>query len=192
MTKLIFSMSWLKQAQSHVKHLCPVYLQFPQPPKKMSPAALIWSNSSHSCLLEEGSMPLVGSSKKTTGVSPSRAVATHSRRFCPPERVVHWSSTFSGIPNQSRSHQAQRPTPQPLIFPAHRSTHAIDFKEILWFGFLSQSWCIYRYIPVFFVNHQQFQDVDFGGKFSKEWIPATQCRQDLHNPAAAALLTHSA
>ncbi len=110
-------MPWLTQAQSHVKQLCPIYLQL-SAPKKISPAALIWSNSSHSCRLEEGSMPLVGSSKKTTGVSPSRAVATHNRRFCPPERVVHWSSTFSGIP-KSRNHTKPKGqhsnSPAPLV-----------------------------------------------------------------------------
>mmetsp|Transcript_45080 Transcript_45080/g.119635 ORF Transcript_45080/g.119635 Transcript_45080/m.119635 type:complete len:90 (-) Transcript_45080:1425-1694(-) len=66
------------------------------------PDNFIWIRRSQSSRLDAGSMPLVGSSRKTMGDSPTRAVATQSLRFCPPERVLQRSSTFSLRPSAER------------------------------------------------------------------------------------------
>ena len=39
-------------------------------------------------------MPLVGSSRKTTGASPSSDVATQSLRFCPPDKFAQRAARF--------------------------------------------------------------------------------------------------
>mmetsp|Transcript_18080 Transcript_18080/g.52663 ORF Transcript_18080/g.52663 Transcript_18080/m.52663 type:complete len:211 (+) Transcript_18080:1515-2147(+) len=64
-------------------------------------------------------MPLVGSSRKTTGLSPVSAEATHKRRFWPPESVLQRSSSFSGMPSEwrtslMRSATCASPTPRRL------------------------------------------------------------------------------
>mmetsp|Transcript_41619 Transcript_41619/g.119397 ORF Transcript_41619/g.119397 Transcript_41619/m.119397 type:complete len:309 (+) Transcript_41619:202-1128(+) len=55
----------------------------------------------HSCLREAGSMPLVGSSRKTTGAAPRSEVATHRRRFWPPLSFLHCSWSFSCRPSSA-------------------------------------------------------------------------------------------
>ena len=71
----------------------------PSPIQQSSdPVDFISKSSFHKCCRLDGSMPLVGSSRKITGMSPSKALATHSRRFWPPDKVVHCWSTFSSIP----------------------------------------------------------------------------------------------
>mmetsp|Transcript_11084 Transcript_11084/g.28032 ORF Transcript_11084/g.28032 Transcript_11084/m.28032 type:complete len:210 (-) Transcript_11084:1099-1728(-) len=62
------------------------------------PRSFMEISSSQSSRRDEGSIPLVGSSKNTSGASPISDVATHSRRFCPPLSWSHRAWVFSVSP----------------------------------------------------------------------------------------------
>mmetsp|Transcript_14424 Transcript_14424/g.41297 ORF Transcript_14424/g.41297 Transcript_14424/m.41297 type:complete len:205 (-) Transcript_14424:711-1325(-) len=67
------------------------------------PHAFICTNKSQSLRRFAGSMPEVGSSRKTTGVTPKRLVATQSRRFWPPLSVDTRAPRFSARPKASNA-----------------------------------------------------------------------------------------
>mmetsp|Transcript_54289 Transcript_54289/g.118999 ORF Transcript_54289/g.118999 Transcript_54289/m.118999 type:complete len:229 (+) Transcript_54289:2534-3220(+) len=67
------------------------------------PRSFMEISSSHSSRRDDGSIPLVGSSKNTSGASPINDVATHSRRFCPPLSWSHRAWVFSVSPRDCNS-----------------------------------------------------------------------------------------
>ena len=55
-----------------------------------------------------GSNPVVGSSRNRRSGSPARAMATSSRRFCPPDSFVIRESCFGFSPTSSMISSAGR------------------------------------------------------------------------------------
>mmetsp|Transcript_1777 Transcript_1777/g.5222 ORF Transcript_1777/g.5222 Transcript_1777/m.5222 type:complete len:238 (+) Transcript_1777:1457-2170(+) len=76
------------------------------------------TSRSQSSRREAGSIPELGSSRNTTGASPSRAVATQSRRFCPPLRSLQRECRFSRRP---RARSTSSVSPATLADPRRRA-----------------------------------------------------------------------
>ena len=82
--------------------------------------ALSRSMASHTRRRASGSIPVVGSSRKTIFGSPNDAIATESLRFIPPEYVPARASPASTSSTSSRA----------LWTTALRSFHGISLKMV--------------------------------------------------------------
>ena len=148
-------MSWLKQAQSHVKHLCPVYLQFPHPPQKESvlppwseaivPTAAVWKKDPCHLLVHLRKPPEF---RLVRLWQPIAVVSVHPKGSYtdpPPSRGYL----------TSRDHTKPKGQDMPLIL-----------KKYCDLGFLSQSWCI-LYTCFFSLTISSFRTLTSGGSFPK-------------------------